>query len=466
MFDIVLESIRAFILIGLIFFLLKQEKSVNFSVGSGWRFIIVGFGLLLFGSVLDITDNFEALNKFVIIGDTEVEALLEKLVGFLGGFIFLAIGLVKWIPGNLKGIQASEELFQKAFHSSPALMTVSRPSDGHHFDVNESWCTITGYSYLEASKNNSLDLGIWENPDDRAKFMEQLENDGSSRGMETVFRTKNGQLIDMLVAGEFIEVDGRKRLLFIGQDITRLKEIERLKSEFVSIVSHELRTPLTSISGAIGLMLGGAAGKLPDKALEMTEIAQHNCERLGAIINDILDFEKMHSGAMEFSFGKLNLNDLVAETLEQCVPFAEEFKVTFVQVNSASNVFIYGDHQRLSQVLMNLLSNAAKFSPSGETVEIRIAKNDETARVEVADQGCGISKEFHDRVFEKFAQEASPNTRTAPGTGLGLSISKSIIGMHQGTIGFDSALDAGSTFYFEIPLDISAMPSTSTDQDN
>ena len=454
MFDIVLESVRAFILICLIFFLLKQEKSVNFNVSSGWRSIIIGFGLLLFGSILDITDNFEELNKFVVIGDTEVEAILEKLVGFLGGFIFLAFGLVKWIPGNLRGIKASEELFQKAFHSSPALMTVSRPSDGHHFDVNESWCNITGYSYLEASKNNSLELGIWNNPDDRAAFLKQLEKEGSSRGMETVFRTKHGQLIDMLVAGDFIEVDGRKRLLFIGQDITRLKEIERLKSEFVSIVSHELRTPLTSISGAVGLMLGGAAGELPDKAREMTEIAQNNCDRLRVIINDILDFEKLRSGAMEFSFGAVSLNELVKETLEQCTPFAEEFNVTFTQIDANSNFVIHGAPQRLTQVLMNLLSNAAKFSPPGENIEITITDSGDNARVEVVDHGCGISKEFHGRVFEKFSQEASSNTRAAPGTGLGLSISKSIIDMHQGTIGFDSELDAGSTFYFEIPLDI------------
>ncbi len=454
MFDIVLESIRAFILICLIFFLLKQEKSASFSVSTGWRSIIVGFGLLLFGSILDITDNFEQLNRFVVIGDTEVEALLEKLVGFLGGFIFVAFGLVKWIPNYLQSKKTSDELFQKAFHSSPALMTVSRPSDGHHFDVNESWCAITGYSYLEASKNTVLELGIWENPDDRTTFLEQLENEGSSRGMETVFRAKNGQLIDMLVVGEFIEVEGRKRLLFIGQDISRLKEIERLKSEFVSIVSHELRTPLTSIAGAVGLMLGNAAGELPEKAREMTLIAKNNCDRLGAIINDILDFEKLQSGAMEFAFGNIDLNTVVVEALEQCLPFAEEFSVTFTQVNSTSNMRVHGDPLRLNQVLLNLLSNAAKFSPRGETVEISIFQKGDNVRVEVADHGSGISEDFRDRVFEKFSQEQSPNTRSAPGTGLGLSISKSIVEMHNGIIGFNSTPDAGSTFYFEIPLDL------------
>jgi PAS domain S-box-containing protein len=263
MFDIILESVRAIVLFGLIVFLLRQERSAAFNVSAGWRAIVYGFGLLLFGSILDITDNFDSLNKFVIIGDTPTEAILEKLVGFLGGFVLLAVGLMIWIPKYLNDKKVSDEFFQKAFHSSPVLLTVSRPSDGVHFDVNETWFSITGYSYEEAMESSALKLGLWDNPEDRVDLINELEKTGAARGLETIFRTKSGELRNMLVSGEFIQVGNDKRFLFIGQDITHLREIERLKSEFVSIVSHELRTPLTSIHGALGLVLGVPLVRFP-----------------------------------------------------------------------------------------------------------------------------------------------------------------------------------------------------------
>ena len=194
MFDIILESIRALILFGLILFLLKQERSASFSVSAGWRAILYGFGLLLFGSLLDITDNFEYLNKFIIIGDTPAEAILEKLVGFLGGFFLLAVGLVKWIPSYLEEKKATDDFFQLVFNSSPVLLTVSRPSDGEHLDVNETWSSITGYSREEAKNNTALELGLWENPEDRKKLLQELEQSNSARGMETIFHTKSGKL--------------------------------------------------------------------------------------------------------------------------------------------------------------------------------------------------------------------------------------------------------------------------------
>ena len=141
MTDIVLETTRALVLVAIVAFLLKAGRDKFELSRTGWKLIVAGFGLLLFGSLLDITDNFENLNKFVVIGDTEVEAFLEKFVGFLGGFVFLALGLFKWIPkvqelsdiidARTKHLQeakdkaeAAEELFSKAYHSSPALFTI------------------------------------------------------------------------------------------------------------------------------------------------------------------------------------------------------------------------------------------------------------------------------------------------------------------------------------------------------
>jgi PAS domain S-box-containing protein len=452
MFDIILESVRAIVLFGLIVFLLRQERSAAFNVSAGWRAIVYGFSLLLFGSILDITDNFESLNKFVIIGDTPTEAILEKLVGFLGGFVLLAVGLIIWIPKYLNDKKVSDEFFQKAFHSSPVLLTVSRPSDGGHFDVNETWCSITGYSYEEAMENSALKLGLWENPEDRVDLITELEKTGAAKGLETIFRTKSGELRNILVSGEFIQVGNDKRFLFIGQDITHLREIERLKSEFVSIVSHELRTPLTSIHGALGLVLGGAVGEISEKSHELIQLAERNCDRLSSLVNDILDLEKLQTGAMEFLFDIVNLNELVSEAIAQCAPYADEYSVEFIEKKSSPNLFVYADKGRLNQIMLNLLSNAAKFSPKGEKIEIAVSKIANNARVEVIDHGLGIEEEFRDKIFERFAQADASDTRSKQGSGLGLTITKSIIEKHDGTIGFDSIVGAGTTFFIELPL--------------
>jgi signal transduction histidine kinase len=194
--------------------------------------------------------------------------------------------------------------------------------------------------------------------------------------------------------------------------------------------------------------------ELPEKASELSEIAKNNCDRLTIVINDILDFEKLQSGAMEFTFSEINLNILVSEALEQCEPYAEEFKVKFGQINSVPDIVLQGDAQRLNQVMLDLLSNAAKFSGEGKKVEVSISLNQTSARVSVTDYGIGINDDFRGKIFEKFSQAENPNIRSASGTGLGLSISRSIIEKHQGTIDFKSELKSGSTFYFEIPLDL------------
>jgi len=346
----------------------------------------------------------------------------------------------------------SEAFFSKAFHSSPALMAVSRPSGGRLYDVNNTWTDITGYTYDEAMQSSVTKLGIWDRPAERDRFLQEIDKHGHLRGWETVFRTKNGDKLDMLVSGEMIDVGDEKRLLFIGQDITRLKEVERLKSEFVSIVSHELRTPLTSIKGSLGLILGGATGNISEKSTELLELAQKNAAKLELLVNDILDFERLQSGRMQFEFKDCDLAQLIKETVRQCAPYAENLGVTLQVEPLPENLIVNVDSDRIGQVLINILSNAVKFSPKDEHVKIAAMVKDAHVRVEIADNGPGINDDFKDQVFDRFAQEDSSDTRSIEGSGLGLSISKSIIDQHEGEIGFDSWVGIGSTFYFELPL--------------
>jgi PAS domain S-box-containing protein len=242
--------------------------------------------------------------------------------------------------------------------------------------------------------------------------------------------------------------------LLLGRDISEIKRIDRLKSEFISTVSHELRTPLTAISGALGIIVNGAAGALPDTANKMLNIAHKNSLRLIHLVNDLLDMEKLVAGKMYFDVKPQSLLFLVQQSLEQNATYAAQFQVKFVLRNLiGEDVKVNVDTHRLQQVLANFLSNAAKFSPQGEQVDICLERLQKAVRVSVIDRGPGIAEDFRGRIFEKFSQADSSDTRQKGGTGLGLAICKEIIERMGGRIGFNSEVGLGAQFYFEMPVE-------------
>ncbi|HEX5635569.1 MAG TPA: ATP-binding protein, partial [Gammaproteobacteria bacterium] len=244
--------------------------------------------------------------------------------------------------------------------------------------------------------------------------------------------------------------------LGIGYDITERKRMEQMKREFISTVSHELRTPLTSIRGALGLVAGGATGTLPDKARELINIASNNCDRLVRLINDILDMEKIESGKMSFDMQVIDLPALIAETMAANQPYAALHKARIVVEGEFPMLQVMGDRDRLVQVITNLLSNAAKFTPAGGQVHVALQKMGDRARIMVRDEGPGISAEFQSRLFQKFSQADSSDTRKKGGTGLGLSISKAIVEWHGGHIDYHTTAGKGATFYIDLPLYVAA----------
>lgn len=365
MTDIILETIRALILVAIVAFLWHAGRERFERLRKGWNYILAGFGLLLFGSLLDITDNFDSLNRFVVIGDTEIEAWLEKLVGFLGGFILIAIGLFKWIPG------------------------------------------VQGLSNLVDARTREL-----------------LEANRS-----------------------------------LKNEITERKRAESVKEDFVSTVSHELRTPLTSIKGSLGLVKSGMAGKLPEELISMIDIAYKNSNRLTLLINDILDIGKLESGKLDYQMAPVELGDLLRRAVQSNEGYGGEFNVTFKLSSEVPEAWVFGDADRLIQVMSNLISNAAKFSPENDRVEVLLSRRGRGFRVSVSDHGPGVQKEFQDKVFGKFSQAGSANSRQKGGTGLGLYIAKAIVDHHGGAIGFDAGTDKGASFFFDLPAWSGEMPS-------
>jgi signal transduction histidine kinase len=237
--------------------------------------------------------------------------------------------------------------------------------------------------------------------------------------------------------------------VIVFRDITQRREIERMKDEFISVVSHELRTPLTAIRGSLGLMAGGAIGPLPDRADRLIGLALESTERLTRLINDMLDIERIESGATTMEFTECEAADLVRSAVDGVRSLAAEVPVALVVGPVSGRVHADGD--RIVQTLTNLLGNAMKFSPPHTTITVSAWPERDVVEFAVADQGRGIPSEKVERIFERFEQVDSSDSRQKGGTGLGLSISRTIVRRHGGRIWVHSELGTGSTFYFTLP---------------
>lgn len=237
-----------------------------------------------------------------------------------------------------------------------------------------------------------------------------------------------------------------------GRDITQQLEAERLKKEFTSTLSHELRTPLTSIIGSLQLINSGVLGDVEKDVTELTMIAERNGQRLLDLINDLLDIEKIESGKFTLAPEIVSLDSVMRDTLVLNKGFADRYNVRLALEERLVPVKVEADPKRLVQIVTNLLSNAAKFSPEGGTVDVTLQINGERARVGIHDRGSGIPDTFRARIFSRFAQADSTATRQKGGTGLGLAICKRLIELMHGTIGFEDRPGGGTTFYFELPV--------------
>ncbi len=291
-------------------------------------------------------------------------------------------------------------------------------------------------------------------------FDRQWERLISTRGPLTGLRIRSPRRDGLHVVCEWTVtplVNGDGTLLAViaqGQDITRQLEAERMKKEFTSTLSHELRTPLTSIIGSLQLINSGVLGDMPQEISELTAVAERNGTRLLDLINDILDIEKIESGKLTLVPEVFKLGELLREAIVLNKAFGERFKVRFELNDSAPQAAVHADRKRLLQVMTNLLSNAAKFSPENGAVDVTLESEGGLLRVGVHDRGPGIPDSFRSRIFGRFAQADSTATRQKSGTGLGLAISKRLVEMMQGRIGFDNRSGGGTTFWFELPRHI------------
>ncbi|HLH91149.1 MAG TPA: ATP-binding protein [Xanthobacteraceae bacterium] len=350
--------------------------------------------------------------------------------------------------------EAGEEKFRVAVESCPNGMIMS-DTEGRIVMVNSEVERLFGYRREELI-GASIDILVPErlrrqHLHHRKGFVRTPEKRQMGGHRDLMGRRRDGSEFPVEVGLNPIRTCEGPMVLSAIVDISERVRLERLKDEFVAMVSHELRTPLTSIAGSLGLLMGNAAGHLPDTAVRLLSIAHANSQRLVRLINDILDLQKIEAGQVVFHLKYLDLRPLLEQTLEANRAFANEFDVRIRLDDDAADGEIFADSDRLAQVVTNLLSNAIKFSPKGGEVTVGVERHGDKLRVSVRDRGPGIPDDFKARVFEKFAQADSSNTRQKGGSGLGLSIVRQLIHQHGGEAGFAAAPGGGTIFYFELP---------------
>ena len=289
----------------------------------------------------------------------------------------------------------------------------------------------------------------------------KVELSGSLRDIEVRSKRKDGVIIYLSLSVSPIK-DAQEKIvgfLRVAKDISekkrfqrRLRELDRMKSDFVSNVSHELRTPLTAIKGSVDNMIDGITGPLNEKQMRYLVRIKSNADRLGRLITDLLDLSKIEAGKIDLRPAYLAVNLLAREVVEVFRSVAAEKLINLELVSPEDSIQAWGDKDKVIQILMNLVGNALKFTPLHGEITIAIEKLDaEWVKFSVADTGPGIPAEEAAKIFDKFYQVEQSNKQKTRGTGLGLAISKALVDMHGGEIWIESGVDRGSVFSFTLP---------------
>jgi PAS domain S-box-containing protein len=362
-------------------------------------------------------------------------------------------GLAPPIAGDIGAHFGPEDLLRSAAEVCPFAVAMVEPP-GRIMLVNRELERMFGYSHGELV-GQGIDILVpaslrAQHARYRSQFAENSERREAKHRLISG-RRKDGSEFSVEVGLNPIPTPDGVVVLCVVTDFSDRSRVEMLKNEFVATVSHELRTPLTSIAGALGLLVGNAAGALPAPAARLITIAHANCQRLVRLVNSILAMEKIEAGKVVFVLQRVELRAVAKDAIEANQAFAEAHGVRMRLDAASAAGETRADPDWLAQILTNLLSNAIKFSPPGEEVVVAIEKRGATVRISVRDHGRGIPESFKPHIFEKFAQADASDARQKGGTGLGLSIVKQLVTRLGGQVDFDDAPGGGAIFHVELP---------------
>lgn len=251
-------------------------------------------------------------------------------------------------------------------------------------------------------------------------------------------------------------------MISVLTDITKQKELDRLKKDFVTHVTHELRTPLVAVKQAVSLLVDKTAGAVNEQQEKMLQLMKRNIERLSKFINDLLDMQRIESGKLSVCQDVTDIHAVINDVVQSLLPWASNQGIELSMQSPDTIPRVYADSDRVIQILTNLTGNAIKFTRKGGKVSINVSNQkvkeemSKFLKISVIDNGRGIAREDLDRIFEKFEQAGNKESTDIKGSGLGLSIVKSLVEMHGGKIWVESQLGAGSKFTFSLPLYLEA----------
>jgi PAS domain S-box-containing protein len=337
-------------------------------------------------------------------------------------------------------IRASEERIRSVIENLP-VGVVTTDANGKVESINRmtsEMFTVSAEDVLDKPVNT-----LFEDHDQTFKELQP------GKTLEQTGKKSTGETFPVeLTTAEYKGFEGNRLLIHI-KDITERREIEKLKQEFIAMISHDLRTPLTSIGGTLTLIQEGIYGDITEGGTKRVIDAQRNVERLINLVSDLLDLEKLEAGKLTMEMEPCDVHEIIESSVGSVKSYAEQKGVS-LHVESPGAP-ISADSDRLVQVLVNLISNAVKFSPVGGNVYVSSAASNGHVSMFVKDQGRGIPKEFQESIFEKFQQVAVSDGKRSMGSGLGLAICKAIVESHNGEIGVESDGATGSTFWIKLP---------------
>ncbi len=336
--------------------------------------------------------------------------------------------------------------------------------DGRFLSVNQKVSALFGIGSEEILGRCFDELGmqidlIFQDPAGFKSQVLETVADTEKQFTQTVLQRwperRELELFSTPVRGTAGDYWGR---LFVFRDVTHERQVDRMKTDFISLVSHELRTPLTSIKGFTDLILEGDAGEVREEQREYLSIVKQNADRLVSLINELLDISRIESGRVQLQLAPVRMQEVVDLVVASLSPQIQQ-KSQALHVRVAPELLpVLGDRDRLTQVLTNLLSNAHKYTPAGGSIRVEAKSQDNQVVVSVTDNGIGISPEDQKNLFTKFYRVDSSLTRQIGGTGLGLAIVKSIVELHGGAVSVESQPGQGSTFSFTMPVVTPAEP--------
>jgi PAS domain S-box-containing protein len=402
------------------------------------------------------------------------EGPLPKLILLLGILVTTLAGLTSYLSevSQYRGkklhaaLQEKEEALamRQALLDSSHYSIISTDQQGIITSFNKGATNLLGYTAEEMIGKSSLE--ILHDPDEvlmrAAELSQQFQKDirpafpvlvtitqkGIPEEREWTYIRKDNKRVPVLLAVTKFENNNTVGFLGIAHDLSEKKAIEEIRKDLIAVTTHELRSPLTAIKGVLDLLKGNE--ELPEEIRSLLEMADRNTTRLLALTNDLLDIQKIEAGKMEFYKSTIDLQSFQNHLVEMHQILAQQKGIS-LRIIQGPKIFIESDESRLMQVLVNLISNAIKFSPAGSVVEVSSSLKAKSVHIAVKDHGSGIPTEDQPRIFEKFYRGKGSYSKEQKGTGIGLAIAKSLIERLGGSIGFESS-PQGTTFWIELPI--------------